>query len=247
MSSCAAMSSAVSAATSRRAVRGGSKVMGARPVARRAVAAGAGTVRAGKLGDTPVGVAVQTPSGEVMDCFSALMRDRIIFIQDRIDENVASQVCAELLALQYEDPTADIRIFLNCTAGTQYCVTTILDMMDYISCDVSVIGMGCVAGPPAMLLAGATKGKRLSLPSTRIILSQPLGGLSGTSYEVRIQAKELSRNARSQVAFFSKFTGKSFEEMGEYLVRDSYMSPQEAMEINLIDGLIGANEAKKSR
>ena len=174
------------------------------------------------------------------------MRDRIIFIQDRIDENVASQVCAELLALQYEDPTADIRIFLNCTAGTQYCVTTILDMMDYISRDVSVIGMGCVAGPPAMLLAGATKGKRLSLPSTRIILSQPLGGLSGTSYEVH-PGQGAEHNARLQVAFFSKFTGKPFEEMGEYLVRDSYMSPQEAMEINLIDGLIGVNEAKTSR
>jgi hypothetical protein len=98
-------------------------------------------------------------------------------------------------------------------------------MMEYVSCDVSVIGMGCVAGPPAMILAAGAKGKRLAYPSARIILSQPLGGLSGTSYEVRIQAKELSRNARSQVAFFSKFTGVPFEEIGEYLVRDSYMSP----------------------
>ena len=86
-----------------------------------------------------------------------------------------------------------------------------------------------------------------SFASCRIILSQPLGGLSGTSYEVRIQAKELSRNARMQVAVFAKFTGKSFDEMGEYLVRDSYMSPQEAKELNLIDGVIGVNEAKKAR
>ena len=77
-----------------------------------------------------------------------------------------------------------------------------------------------------MILAAGAKGKRLAYPSARIILSQPLGGLSGTSYEVRIQAKELSRNARSQVAFFSKFTGVPFDEMGEYLVRDSYMSPR---------------------
>ena len=85
------------------------------------------------------------------------------------------------------------------------------------------------------------------MPSCRIILSQPLGGLSGTSYEVKIQAMELSRNARMQVAVFAKYTGKSFEDMGEFLVRDSYMSPQEAMELNLIDGLIDVNEVKKAR
>jgi ATP-dependent Clp protease protease subunit len=197
--------------------------------------------RAEKLGDPPVNVAVRTSGGEMIDCFTALERNRIIFIGDRIDEDVATSVCAKLLALQYDAPDKDITIFLNCTAGTQYCVTTILDMMDYVSNDISVVAMGCVAGPPAMLLAGATKGKRLALPSARIILSQPLGGLSGTSYEVKIQAKELSRNARSQVAFFAKFTGKSFEDMGEYLVRDTYMSPKEAMEINLIDGEIGVD------
>ena len=232
----------MSALASAHATVASANVGGRRPAPRRSVSARATPTRAGKLGDTPVPVAVRTSQGEVIDCFTALMRNRIIFIQERVDEDVATRVCAELLALQYEDPTADIRIFINCTAGTQYCVTTILDMMDYISCDISVIAMGCVAGPPAMLMAGATKGKRFAYPSCRIILSQPLGGLSGTSYEVRIQAKELSRNARSQVAFFSKFTGLEFDKMSEYLVRDSYMSPQEAIEINLIDGIIGVAE-----
>ena len=245
MSSCTAMSSAVSAATSRRAVRGGSKVSGVRSVARRAVAAGAGSVRAGRLGDTPVGVVVRTPAGEVMDCFSALMRDRIIFIQDRIDENVASQVCAELLALQYEDPTADIRIFLNCTAGTQYCVTTILDMMDYISCDALRHRHGLRRGSPRHAPRRRHQGKRLSLPSTRIILSQP--SAVSPARPTSAHPGQGAEPHAPQVAFFSKFTGKPFEEMGEYLVRDSYMSPQEAMEINLIDGLIGVNEAKTSR
>lgn len=109
------------------------------------------------------------------------------------------------------------------------------------------MGMGCVAGPPALLLAGATKGKRFAYPSARIILSQPLGGLGGTSYEVRIQAKELNRNARVQVALFSKFTGMSFDDMGANLTRDSYLSPEEAMEMNLIDGVIGKNEVKLAR
>ena len=246
--SCAAASSSVAGACAR-AIRGGSSssslrrnnkasgVVTAPRAHHRRV--GAVPVVAGQLGDPPVPVAVKTSRGEVMDCFSALLLNRIIFIGDRIDESVANRVCAELLALQYEDPKADIRIFLNCTAGTQYCVTTILDMMEYISCDVSVIGMGCVAGPPTMLLAGAAKGKRLAYQNCRIILSQPLGGLSGTSYEVAIQAKELNRNARVQVAFFAKFTGKDFDEMSEFLVRDTYMSAEDAIKENLIDGVIG--------
>ena len=197
--------------------------------------------------DFPVPVAVQTTSGQMMDCFGALMMNRIIFIGERIDEQTASRVCAELLALQYEDPTKDITIFLNSVAGTQYCVTTILDMMDYVKCDISVVAMGCVAGPPAMILAGATKGKRLAYPNARIILSQPLGGLSGTSYEVKIQAKELNRNARVQVAFFAKFTGKDFDSMSEFLVRDTYMSPEEAIKENIIDGVIEPRDKSAAR
>jgi len=195
--------------------------------------------RRGAPPDPPVQVVVQdATTGEQMDLTTALMKNRIIFLGERIDENTALRVCAELLALQFEDPRADIKIFLNCIAGTQYCVTTILDMIQYISCDVSVVAMGCVAGPPALLLAGATKGKRFALPSARIILSQPLGGLAGDSFAVRIQAKELSRNARSQVAFFAQFTGKTFDDMGEYLVRDTYMSAAEAVEVGIIDAVV---------
>jgi ATP-dependent Clp protease protease subunit len=247
--SCASTSSA--AATAARALTSraaSSKQIGVAPLpARRRPVRASATIRAGRMGDPPVPVAVRTAQGQVVDCFSALMMNRIIFIGDRIDEDTATRVCAELLALQYDDPTKDIRIFLNCTAGTQYCVTTILDMMEYVKCDVSVIGLGCIAGPPAMLLAGGAKGKRFAFPSARIILSQPLGGLAGTSYEVRIQAKELSRNARVQVEFFSRFTGLPFAEIGEYLVRDSYMSPEEAIKLNIIDDIISVNEEKIKR
>ena len=132
------------------------------------------SIRAQKLNDGVVPVAVNTTHGP-MGLTSALLLDRIIIIGDRIDEDVATRVCAELLALSYEDPDKDIRLFVNATAGTQYCVQTILDMMEYIQSkgvDISVVGMGCVAGPPAMLLAAGTKGKRLAMPSCRIILSQ---------------------------------------------------------------------------
>ena len=243
------VSGACSRAIAPVSVRGTSRARATAAKPCRAHAAAMPTIRAQKLNDGVVPVGVQTTHGP-MGVQSALLLDRIIILGDRIDEDVAVRTCAELLALSYEDPEKDIRIFLNCTAGTQYCVQTILDMMEYIQSkgvDISVVGMGCVAGPPAMLLAAGAKGKRLAMPSCRIILSQPLGGLSGTSYEVKIQAMELSRNARMQVAVFAKYTGKSFEDMGEFLVRDSYMSPQEAMELNLIDGLVDVNEVKKAR
>ena len=130
--SCASTSSAAATATRALTSRAASsKQIGAAalPARRRPVRAAA-TVRAEKLGDPPVPVAVRTAQGQMMDCFSALMMNRIIFIGERIDEDTATRVCAELLALQYDDPKKDIRIFLNCTAGTQYCVTTILYMME---------------------------------------------------------------------------------------------------------------------
>ena len=99
-------------------------------------------------------------------------------------------------------------MWVNCVAGTQYCVTAILDTMQYVSCPVSTVALGCVAGPPVMLVAGGDKGKRYGMTNSRIILSQPLGGLAGTSIEVKIQAIELNRNAKAQAAFIAKFSGQ---------------------------------------
>ena len=197
-----------------------------------------GTTRARAMtrsGPETVPVVVPDGRGGATDVFGALSSERIVFLGSRIDENVAMDACARLLALEAEDPDAEIRVWVNCVAGTQYCVTAILDTMQYVSCPVSTVALGCVAGPPVMLVAGGDKGKRYGMTNSRIILSQPLGGLSGTSIEVKIQATELNRNAKAQAAFIAKFSGQDVDELEAMMARDTYMGVQEAIDFGLLD------------
>ena len=191
--------------------------------------------RAVTSGPETVPVAVALGDGRMADVFEALASERIVFLGQRIDENVALDACARLLALEAEDPEGEIRIWVNCVAGTQYCVTAILDMMEYVSCPISTVALGCVAGPPVMLVAAGDKGKRYGTQSARMVLSQPLGGLAGTSIEVKIQAKELNRNAKAQVGFIARYTGKDADELEAMMARDTYMGVQEAIDFGLLD------------
>lgn len=191
--------------------------------------------RAVTSGPETVPVAVALGDGRTADVFEALASERIVFLGQRIDENVALDACARLLALEAEDPEGEIRIWVNCVAGTQYCVTAILDMMEYVSCPISTVALGCVAGPPVMLVAAGDKGKRYGTQSARMVLSQPLGGLAGTSIEVKIQAKELNRNAKAQVGFIARYTGKDADELEAMMARDTYMGVQEAIDFGLLD------------
>jgi ATP-dependent Clp protease protease subunit len=218
--SCA--TSATSATTTTR--RANSRSTNTKPI-RAAVYAGEETVR----------VAVPDGRGGHEDVMSALTGERIVFLGSRIDENVALETCARLLALEAEDPNGEIKVYINCVAGTQYCVTAILDTLNYVSCPVKTVALGCVAGPPVMLLAAGDKGNRYAMPSARIVLSQPLGGLAGTSIEVKIQAKELNRNAKAQVGFIARFTGRDADELEAMMARDTYMGVQEAIDFGLID------------
>ena len=188
-----------------------------------------------RMGEETVRVAVPDGRGGSEDVLGALAGERIIFLGTRIDENVALDACARLLALEAEDPNGEIKVYINCVAGTQYCVTAILDTLQYVSCPVKTVALGCVAGPPVMLLAAGDKGNRYAMPSARIVLSQPLGGLAGTSIEVKIQAKELNRNAKAQVGFIARFTGKDADELEAMMARDTYMGVQEAIDFGLID------------
>lgn len=188
--------------------------------------------------DPVVPVFVPGPDGRPMSLMNFLVQNRIIFLGSRIDENTAMNVCASLLALEYENPEEDIKLYINCNAGTQYCVMSILDMMETVKPDVSTVAFGCVAGPPTLLLAAGAKGKRYAMQNSRIILSQPLGGLSGTSLEVKIQAQELNRNTRVQVGMLSKYAGLSMEKAEELMARDFYMNPEQAIELGIIDGKI---------
>ena len=186
-------------------------------------------------GSETVPVMVPDGRGGGEDVFGALARDRIVFLGTRIDEQVAAETCARLLQLESEDPEGEIRVWVNCVAGTQYCVTAILDTMEYVSCPVSTVALGCVAGPPVMLVAAGDKGKRYGMSSASIVLSQPLGGLAGTSIEVKIQATELNRNAKAQVGFIAKYTGRDADELEAMMARDTYMGVDEAIDFGLID------------
>lgn len=198
---------------------------------RGAVAAASAT----RNGPETVRVAVPDGYGGLEDVFSSLTSNRIIFLGSRIDEDVAADTCARLLALEAEGPDEEIKVYVNCTAGTQYCVTAILDTMEYVSCPISTVALGCVAGPPVMLVAAGDKGKRYGMQSSRIILSQPLGGLAGTSIEVKIQAKELNRNAKAQVAFIARYTGQDPDELEAMMARDTYMGVEQAIAFGLLD------------
>lgn len=189
----------------------------------------------------PETVPIVVPLGDgsqQQDLFTFLVNNRIVFIGERIDEDSTAIIVAQMLALESEAPNEPITLYINATAGTQYCVVAIVDAMEMITCPVKTVAMGCVAGPPLMILAAGTKGERYSMKSARMILAQPLGGLSGTSVEVKLQALELNRNAKAQSAFIAKYTGQDYEELRGLMTRDTYFGAQEAIDFGLIDHII---------
>lgn len=179
------------------------------------------------------------PSGEdVIDLNSYLLRNRIIFVGQRINDQVATQVVASLLALNSLDDQADIKMYINCAAGSSYAVVSILDTMKAISAPVSTVGFGMVGGTAVQMLAAGTKGKRFSMPSTRIMLQQPNGGTMGSADEVNIQATELNRTMRMMYQFLAESTGLSVERVEEECDRENFLSPEQAKELGIIDGII---------
>ncbi|CAL6272594.1 unnamed protein product [Bathycoccus prasinos] len=189
----------------------------------------------------PETVPIVVPLGDgsqQQDLFTFLVNNRIVFIGERIDEDSTVIIVAQMLALESEAPNEPITLYINATAGTQYCVVAIVDAMEMITCPVKTVAMGCVAGPPLMILAAGTKGERYSMKSARMILAQPLGGLSGTSVEVKLQALELNRNAKAQSAFIAKYTGQDYEELRGLMTRDTYFGAQEAIDFGLIDHIV---------
>jgi len=189
----------------------------------------------------PETVPIVVPLGDgsqQQDLFTFLVNNRIVFIGERIDEDSTAIIVAQMLALESEAPNEPITLYINATAGTQYCVVAIVDAMEMITCPVKTVAMGCVAGPPLMILAAGTKGERYSMKSARMILAQPLGGLSGTSVEVKLQALELNRNAKAQSAFIAKYTGQDYEELRGLMTRDTYFGAKEAIDFGLIDHIV---------
>ena len=181
----------------------------------------------------------QTSRGERnYDIYSILLKDRIIFLGEEVNETTASLVVAQLLFLESEDPGKDIHLYINSPGGMVTAGLAIYDTMQYIKCDVSTICIGMAASMGAFLLAGGAKGKRLALPNAEIMIHQPSGGAKGQATEIQIAAENILKTKKKLNEILAANTGKPYDVIAADTERDHYMSAQEAMEYGLIDNVI---------
>lgn len=181
----------------------------------------------------------QTSRGERnYDIYSRLLKDRIIFLGEEVNETTASLVVAQLLFLESEDPGKDIHLYINSPGGIVTAGLAIYDTMQYIKCDVSTICIGMAASMGAFLLAGGAKGKRLALPNAEIMIHQPSGGAKGQATEIQIAAENILKTKKKLNEILAANTGKPYDVIAADTERDHYMSAQEAMEYGLIDNVI---------
>ncbi len=172
------------------------------------------------------------------DIFSRLLRERIIFLGEEIDDEMANSIVAQLLLLDSENPEKDIMMYINSPGGVITAGFAIYDTMKHIRADVSTICLGEAASMGAFLLSAGTKGKRMALPSARIMIHQPLGGAKGQATDIEIEAKEILRMKKELNTLLAEHTGQSVEKIYADTERDNYMSAQEAVEYGLIDKVI---------
>ncbi len=181
----------------------------------------------------------QTSKGErSYDIYSRLLKDRIIFLADEVNDDTASIVVAQLLFLEAEDPEKDIHLYINSPGGSVTAGMAIYDTMHYIKCDVSTVCIGMAASMGAFLLAGGAKGKRYILPNAEVMIHQPLGGAKGQASDIEIAAKNIIRTKEKLNRILSENTGKSYEQMCKDTDRDNWMSAKEAVEYGLVDSVI---------
>lgn len=184
-------------------------------------------------------VVEQTNRGErAYDIYSRLLKERIIFLVGGVNDAVASLVCAQLLFLEAENPTKEISFYINSPGGYVTAGLAIYDTMQYVRCPVATICMGQASSMGALLLAGGAKGKRFSLPNSRIMIHQPSGGAQGQAADIEIQAQEILRLREALNEIFVKHTGQSLDVIEKAVERDKFMSPEEAKAFGIIDEVI---------
>ena len=184
-------------------------------------------------------VVEQTNKGErAYDIYSRLLKERIIFLVGPINDNVASLVTAQLLFLESEDPKKEINLYINSPGGLVTAGLGIYDTMQYIKPDVSTFCIGQAASMGSFLLAAGKKGKRFSLPNSRIMVHQPSAGFQGQATDIEIHAKEVLALKKRLNEIYSKHTGKSFDDVKKALERDNFMTPELANEFGLIDKVV---------
>ena len=191
-------------------------------------------------------VVEQTSRGErAYDIFSRLLKDRIIFIGTPIDDAGANLVIAQLLFLEAEDPDKDIHVYINSPGGSVTASLAIYDTMQFVKPAIETICMGQAASGAALLLAAGTKGKRMALPHSRIMIHQPYGGVQGQAVDIQIQAREILRMREELNLIMAKHTGQPPERVEKDSDRDFFMSPEEAKEYGLVDEVITYRELAK--
>lgn len=179
------------------------------------------------------------------DIYSRLLRERIIFLGDEVNDTTASLVVAQMLFLESEDPGKDINLYINSPGGSVTAGMAIYDTMNYVKCDVSTICMGLAASMGAFLLSSGAKGKRFALPNSEIMIHQPSGGAKGQATEIQIVAENILKTKKKLNEILAANTGQSVEKIAADTERDNFMSAQEALDYGLIDRILVNHEESK--
>jgi ATP-dependent Clp protease, protease subunit len=172
------------------------------------------------------------------DIYSRLLRERVVFLGQTVDDQIANLVVAQLLHLEAEDPEKDIQLYVNSPGGMVYAGMAIYDTMRFIKPDVATCCVGIAMSMGSLILAGGAPGKRTSLPNSRILVHQPTGGFQGQASDIAIHAKETLELRRRMEEIYSEHTGRSLEDISDALERDRYFTPQQAQEYGLIDKVV---------
>ena len=180
------------------------------------------------------------------DIYSRLLNERIVFLGQPIDDEIANLVVAQLLHLEAADPDRDISLYVNCPGGVVYAGLAIYDTMQHIAPDVQTICCGIAMSMGSLLLAGGAPGKRFSLPNSRILIHQPSAGFEGQSTDIEIHMREILKTRDRVDEIYAKHTGKSIEEVHKDMERDHFFTPQQAAEYGLIDRVIASHELSKT-
>lgn len=190
----------------------------------------------------------QTSRGErSYDIYSRLLKERIIFLGEEVNETTASLTVAQLLFLEAEDPSKDIQLYINSPGGSVTAGMAIYDTMRYIKCDVSTICVGMAASMGAFLLAGGTKGKRMILPNAEVMIHQPSGGAQGQATEIQITAEWILRTKKHMAEILAANCGQPVEKVMEDTERDHWMTAQQALEYGIVDHIFESREAAEVR
>lgn len=196
--------------------------------------------RAKILSYVPTVIEASSRGERSFDIFSRLLRERIVFLGDEIDDELANSIVAQLLLLDSENPEKDIMLYINSPGGVITAGMAIYDTMQLIKADVQTICIGEAASMGAFLLCSGAKGKRMALPSARIMIHQPLGGAQGQATDIELEAKEILRMKKMLTTIIAENSGQSVDKVVADCERDHYLSAQEAMEYGLIDKVLTA-------